>query len=165
MIYLLVAGLMVLALFLFLLIELKKSLHLLYVIPITLFFFTGVYFFYDSVLGYPKKGVLEEKFLLISHYIPPSEKEIYLWVQKSDESVPVAIEIPYTVEDHKRLEKGKKMMEEGKLVEGKFLEGQGSNDKGGYEKGEGSSYGTRKSRGGILSLDEMSRYKFLDRKN
>ena len=164
MIYLLVAGLMVLALFLFLLIELKKSLHLTYIIPTTLFFFTGVYFFYDSVLGYPKKGLLEEKFQLISYYIPPSETEIYLWVQKFDELVPISIQIPYTVEDHKSLERGKKMMQEG-MIEGSFVEGEGDADGEGSGQGEENSYGTNKSRGGMLSLDEMSRYKFLDRKN
>ena len=165
MIYLIAAGLMIITLFLVILIELKKSLHLLYIIPITIFFFSGVYFFYDSVLGYPAKKTIGENFQLLSYLVSPDEKEIFLWVSVFDDELPLAVRIPYSKEDHKALEEGRKMMEEGKMVEGSMKEGEEDESGNGVEQMEGSSgLGTEKSRGGLLSLQEITQYRFLQRK-
>jgi hypothetical protein len=166
MIYLIVAGLMILTLFLVILIELKKSLHLLYIIPITLFFFSGVYFFYDSILGYPTKKPLTEDFQLLSYLVSPDETEIYLWVLTFGEDQPISLAIPYSQEDHKSLEEGRKMMEDGKMVEGSLKEGEEEEQTVGENWGEheGMGLGTEKSRGGMLSLQEITQYRFLQRK-
>ena len=164
MIYLILTGVMLITLFMLILIELKKSLHLLYIIPATLSFFLGVYFFYDSVLGYPAKKVVTGEFQLLAYNVPPDESEIYLWVVLPNETEPISVIIPYSIEDHKSLEKGEKMMEDGKMVEGTMSEGdegEGEN----LQEGGNNGLGTNKSRGGMLSLQEINQYKFLERKN
>ena len=164
MIYLMLAGLMLITLFMIILIEIRGSLHLLYIIPSTLFFFMGVYYFYDSVLGYPAKKVLTTEFQLLSYKIHPDETEIYLWVSLLDEEKPLSVIIPYSSEDHESLEKYGKMMEEGMLVEGIMDEGDEGDGDESESEGE-SGLGTNKSRGGMLSLQEINQYKFLEKKN
>jgi len=79
--------------------------------------------------------------------------------------LPLAVRIPYSKEDHKALEEGRKMMEEGKMVEGSMKEGEEEESGNGFEQMEGSSgLGTEKSRGGLLSLQEITQYRFLQRK-
>lgn len=164
MIYLLMTGMMLITLFLIILIELKKSIHLLYIIPSTLTFFIGVYFFYDSVLGYPTKRVVTGEFQLLAYNIPPEETEIYLWISLPEENEPLAIIIPYSSEDHKSLEKGEEMMEEGKMVEGTMSDGE--EGEGDYlQEGGENGMGTNKSKGGLLSLYEMHQYRFLQQKD
>ena len=150
MYYLIAAGVMIISMFLLVFIELKKSLHLLYIIPLTLFFFLGVYFFYDDILGYPTKKTLSKNSLLLSHHIPLDQKKIYIWLLEPGNTEPISIEIPYSSEDHKSLEYGKKMMMSGQKVEASFSTKE--------EKGEGAgeeATGTDKSLGGMLNIYEM----------
>ena len=62
------------------------------------------------------------------------------------------------------MEKYGKMMEEGMLVEGIMNEGDDGDGDDSETEGE-SGLGTNKSRGGMLSLQEINQYKFLERKN
>ena len=50
------------------LIELKKSVHMLYIIPLAIMF-TGAYFYLDSLFGYPVHKSDEGKFGLLSFWI------------------------------------------------------------------------------------------------
>lgn len=165
MIYLMLTGLMLITLFMIILIEIKSSLHLLYIIPATLFFFMGVYYFYDSVLGYPTKRVLTEEFQLLSYKIHPDETEIYLWVSLPDEEKPLGISIPYSSEDHESLERYGKMMKEGMLVEGTMEEGEDGDGETTKELEGRTGLGSEKSKGGLLSLHQLTQYKFLERKD
>ena len=164
MIYLILTGMMLITLFMIILIELKKSLHLLYIIPATLSFFLGVYFFYDSVLGYPAKKVVTGEFQLLAYHVPPDESEIYLWVVLPNEAQPLSVIIPYSIEDHKSLEQGEKMMEDGKLVEGTMSDGDEGEGKN-LQEGGNNGLGTNKSEGGLLTLYEINQYRFLQRKD
>jgi len=163
MIYLMFAGMMLITLFLIILIELKRSIHLIYIIPATLSFFMGVYYFYDSVLGYPAKKVLTEEFRLLAYNIPQDESEIYIWVSIPNEDKPIAVIIPYSQEDHKSLQNSGKMMKDGKMVEGTMSDGEEGEGDSLQEGGE-NGMGTDKSKGGLLSLYEMTQYRFLERK-
>ncbi len=150
MYYLIAAGVMIISMFLLIFIELKKSLHLLYIIPVTLFFFIGVYFFYDDILGYPTKKTLSKNSLLISHHIPLDQKKIYIWLLEPGKVEPISIEIPYSPEDHESLEEGKKMIMSGQKVEASFSTEEKESEGGGEE-----SSGTNKSLGGMLNIYEM----------
>ena len=58
------------------------------------------------------------------------------------------------------------MMEDGKMVEGSLKEGEEEEQTVGENWGEheGMGLGTEKSRGGMLSLQEITQYRFLQRK-
>jgi len=164
MFYLIAAGIMIISLFLFLLIELKKSVHLFYIIPLTLFFFTGVYFYYESVLGHPTSAVLDEKFQLLAYTVNSEETKIFLWVVFREEKEPVSMWIPYSREDHQSLDDGKGLMNEGKMMEGMLSSDEGGSGKEGEKKGEEKRKGGPKSDGGMLFLGEMNQHDFIDRK-
>ena len=164
MFYLIAAGIMIISLFLFLIIELKKSVHLFYIIPFTLFFFTGVYFYYESVLGHPPSAVLDKKFQLLAYTVNSEETKIFLWVVFREENEPVSMWIPYSREDHQSLEDGKGLMNEGKMMEGMLSsdgEGEGKEMK---KEGEEKRKGGPKSDGGMIFLGEMNQHDFIDRK-
>ena len=69
MIYLIFAGVMLISLFLWVILEIKKSVHLLYIIPVTIFFFGGTYFYYDYILGKPKPSPVDKKFVVSGYGI------------------------------------------------------------------------------------------------
>lgn len=161
MIYIIFSGLMIISLFLFLLIELKKSIHLLYVIPVTLGFFTGVYFFYESILGYPTKVVYDTEFQLLSYTVNGEETKIFIWAVFKDEDEPVSMWMPYSREDHQSLEDGKGLIESGRMVEGVIKGSEEGKDGEGPEGEKGRSGGGPRSEGGSIFLEEMNQHKFL----
>jgi hypothetical protein len=164
MIYLIALTIFLVALFLFLLIDIRKSAHMLYIIPITLLFTGGSYFYIDSLFGYPVKQTNEGKFYLISYSIPEAEDVIYLWVLLQDEDKPKSVFIDYTPERHEELIRAQEKMNEGRFMEGDFndmLEVEGEEaELGQYPAGEHQDInqgtgGTNKSKGGGLSLLEV----------
>ena len=167
MIYLIFAGVMLISLFLWVIVEIKKSVHLLYIIPITIFFFGGTYFYYDYILGKPKPSPVDKKFVVISYYISSEEDKIFLWTLQSEEKDPISIWIPYSQETHESLEKSKKKMLEGKTMVGIInSDKDGSDNSGDGSQGDKESgIGTNKSKGGDLNLYEMDFNKFLNLKN
>ena len=69
MIYLILIAIFLVSVFLYVLIELKKSIHMLYIIPLTIMFTGGTYFYLDSLFGYPVHKTDEGKFGLLSFWI------------------------------------------------------------------------------------------------
>jgi hypothetical protein len=164
MFYLIIAGLMIISLFLFLLIELKKSVHLFYVIPFTLFFFTGVYFYYESVLGHPTSAVFDKKFQLLAYTVNNEETKIFIWVVFRGEKEPVSMWLPYSREDHQSLEDGKGLMNKGKMMEGTLSTFEEGTEGSGKEGDKESRKGGPKSNGGMIFLGEMNQHDFIERK-
>ena len=163
MIYLIALTIFLVALFLFLLIDIRKSAHMLYIIPITLLFTGGSYFYIDSLFGYPVKQTNEGKFYLISYTVPKAEDVIFMWVLLQDEDKPKSVFVPYTQERHEELMKAQEKMSEGKMMEGDFnemTESTGGNPEfGQYSQNGDPAYrnaqGTNKSKGGGFSLLEV----------
>jgi hypothetical protein len=166
MTYLIIAALILLSIFLYLIIELKKSIHMIYIIPFTLFFVAGSYFYLDSIFGYPVLKGDEEKFYLVSYYIEENEEYFYLWIILKDEKIPKAIYVPYNKEDHRELERARRIMEGGGMVEGQFYNNVNGNKNGILSKEKSSSgQGSLKSKGGALSLFEIRPKSFLPPKD
>ena len=170
MYYLILASLALLTIFLYLVIELKKSVHLLYVIPMFVFFVMGSYFYIDSFLGYPTTKTDEKQFLLLSYYVPVEEDRIYVWVLLKDEEEPKALILPYKQDDHESLNKASDKIANGSTFMGVFAEEEqlGEEDAQGVEEGEnnqGAGGGTLKSWGGSLSLFELTPEYYLPPKN
>ena len=80
MIYLIALTIFLVALFLFLLIDIRKSVHMLYIIPLTLLFTGGSYFYIDSLFGFSVKQSTEKKFVLLSYSVPKEEDVDFMWV-------------------------------------------------------------------------------------
>jgi hypothetical protein len=157
MFYLVGLSVVLVSIFLYLLIELKRSIHLLYVIPLTIAFTLGSYFYLDSLFGYPVTKSNEVGFLLLSYHVGIEEEDIYLWVILKQETIPKAVVVPYSTEMHEKLEQAKQKMKEGRKITGEFTEGNAINNQGsGLDDGVSSSAGgTDKSRGGAFTLMEL----------
>ena len=122
MIYLIILTVFLVSLFLYLLIGLKKSAHMIYVIPLTILFTTGSYFFIDSLFGYSVNRSSEDKFFLLSYWVPEDESKIYLWVVLEKEIEPKALIVPYTKERHQELIRANEQMKQGARFVGRFSE-------------------------------------------
>ena len=156
MFYLAALSVLLVSIFLYLLIELKRSIHLLYVIPLTIAFTMGSYFYLDSLFGYPVSKSNESGFFLLNYHVGIEEEDIYLWVILNEETKPKAIRLPYSTEMHEQLEEAKQKMKEGRKITGEF---NADVDISGNENVEGglkeSAGGTDKSRGGAFTLMEL----------
>jgi hypothetical protein len=159
MTYLIISSLVLLSIFLYLIIELRASIHLIYIIPLTLFFIAGSYFYFDSVFGYPVLKTNEKKFRLISFMVNEEDDKIYFWIQQENENQPKAIFIAYDADTHRELEKVSDKLMEGQQIEGEFSELEEENE------GEKAGLGTNKSKGGELVLHEMNVEHYLPEKN
>lgn len=159
MTYLIIAGVLLLSIFLYLLIELKKSVHLIYIIPLSIFFIAGSYFYFDSFFGYPVLKTNEKKFRLISFLINEEKEKIYFWIIQNEDTEPKAVYMLYDDETHKQLEKASEKLMDGQYIEGEFAESEEEN------QGEKSGLGTIKSEGGQLVLHEMKVEHYLPAKN
>ena len=175
MIYLIILTIFLVSLFLYLLIGLKKSAHMIYVIPLTILFTTGSYFFIDSLFGYSINRSDEDKFFLLSHWVPEDESKIYLWVILEDEVEPKAVIVPYTQQRHEELVRAEEQMKNGARFVGRFSEmesempQQNSSDEE-VEKTEEevvstmAAGGTKKSQGGGFSLIHVAAQPHMMRK-
>ena len=161
MIYIIISGLMIISLFLFILIEIKKSVHLLYIIPLTLGFFTGVYFFYESILGYPTKVIYNTKFQLLGYTVNSDETKIFVWAILKNEDEPISMWMPYSREDHQSLEDGKGLIEDGRMVEGVIAESTEGREGIGEQGDKDRNTGGPNSDGGSIFLEEMNQHEFL----
>ena len=61
MTYLIILAIFLVSLFLWLMIDVRKSAHMLYIIPLTILFTGGSYFYIDSLFGYPTSLTNEKK--------------------------------------------------------------------------------------------------------
>lgn len=141
-------------------IDVRKSAHMLYIIPLTILFTGGSYFYIDSLFGYPTTLTDEGKFLLISFHPSEDEELIYMWVVLENEVTPKAITIPYSKEKHRSLLEAQDGMSEGRRYIGEFqddLEYGEEQEQGAQAAATSpeSAGGTEKSRGGSFSLLEL----------
>ena len=131
MIELLIFGLVLLSVIcLWLLIELKGTLHLIWFIPLFLILVSSTYVTYTSILGYPRIEKPKEG-LYLKHYID-EPNWIYLWVVYK-EKIPISYQLVYTKKTHEALEGVKQKSEQ----EGKFMVlREDMDDEGGGEEGK-----------------------------
>ena len=149
MIELLIFGLVLLSVIcLWLLIELKGTLHLIWFIPLFLILVSSTYVTYTSILGYPRIEKPKEG-LYLKHYID-EPNWIYLWVVYK-EKIPISYQLVYSKETHKALE-GVKEKSEG---EGKFMVLREEISEGG-----GEEEGKEEQEGGITIGGDISFYEW-----
>lgn len=166
MIYLVLFCIVLTSIFLFLIIELKKSVHLIYIIPLSLFFILGTYFYIYELFGYPAPKTHEKGFYLLQYYVGEQEENIYLWVMLKGEQVPKSISVPYTAEDHKNLERFNELLQEGELIEGDFSPEQDAEKNGEHpDAADSGNFGTLKSKGGEFNLIHIDITRTLPEKN
>lgn len=170
MTYLVLASVILLAVFFYLLIHLKKSIHLLYVIPFTIFFTLGTYFYINSIFGYSTERTSEEGFRLLSYHVDGKEEYIFLWILLDNETIPKSVFIPYSRKIHEELVEGNRKLREGKQLKGNFkeldlIENQNEESNNNQQQNEQSGGGTDKSAGGSLSLTEITVEFYLPQKD
>tara|TARA_B100000508_G_scaffold130862_1_gene118558 strand:+ start:836 stop:1336 length:501 start_codon:yes stop_codon:yes gene_type:complete len=153
MIYLVLFCVVLTSIFLFLLIELKKSVHLIYIIPLSLFFILGTYFYINELFGYPAPKTHEKGFYLLQYYIDQQEENIYLWVVLKGEKVPKSLSVPYTQQDHKNLDSFNELLQQGEIIEGDFSAEKNPEFPLEHpDSANANAFGTLKSRGGEFNL-------------
>jgi len=161
MIYLIILAIFLVSLFLWLMIDVRKSAHMLYIIPLTILFTGGSYFYIDSLFGYPTSLTNEKKFMLISFLPDEDNDNIFMWVLLEGDKEPKSIQIPYSKEQHKALAAASEGMKEGRRYIGEFdpeLQGNGQEEEENGSPGtqaEESAGGTIKSKGGSFALLEL----------
>lgn len=168
MIYLISITIFLVSIFLYLLIELKRSIHMIYIIPLTILFTGGTYFYLDSLYGYPTWKSDEKKFGLLSFQIDEEVDRIYLWVVLQGERLPKGLIIPYTEEKHQQLVHAKEAMSRGAQMIGEFGDDnppQEGNENSEQMNEQNAGLGTIKSKGGSFSLIELKNEQALPRKN
>ena len=151
MIYFLLFAIVASFIIIYALISTRATIHLYYIIPITLAAGVGLYMFFDTVLGYPTKHLGIDKFQLISY--TTNEEQIFVWVVLQGEEIPKAYSMPYSEEQHAELESAMDKMSTGQFVEGEF--GDLSDKEGQY------SLGSNKSSGAEFRLYEVDPQQFL----
>lgn len=166
MIWLIIAAVAFSAVLLWMLIETRGTLHLLWVIPICIGLVTGTYKWAYSMFGYPT-DIYEQgaEFTMLSYHIPNDEDKIVLWVMLKGEEQPKAIVIPWSKEDQENLGNVASKMAEGQKFMGQFsMDGEAGGEEG--EQGnEDSGKGTLKSAGGMLNFSELTVEHFLPQKD
>ena len=166
MIWLIIAAVFFSAVVLWMLIETRGTLHLLWVIPVCIGLITGTYQWAYSMFGYPTDVYnVGDEFTLLSYYIPNEEDKIVVWVLLQGEEDPKAIVIPYDPDEQENLQSVAEQMASGGKFMGQF--GQGEQEKG-QKEGEGdgeSGQGTLKSSGGMLNFTPLTVEHFLPEKD
>ena len=144
------------------LISTKSSIHLYYIIPVTMASAVGLYYYFDTVLGYPTVKLKTIPFELLS-YASTNEDYLYMWVVHDNETVPIAYQIDYTEKRHKQLEdamrrKGQGLVQQG-FFDGDFVDG----DAGHLPtvNNESAGQGTNKSEGGLFTIHDMDHRRYL----
>ena len=166
MIWLIIAAVAFAAVLLWMLIETRSTMHLLWVIPTCIGLITGTYQFYSSVLGYPTDQYeVGGKFVLVSYFPLEQEDKLIVWVVLDGETIPKAITIPWNEKEEKSLRDVTKQMAEGEMFEGEF--GEPPPPTGGEGEGYGSEEsggGFAKSSGGLLNFTKLTVESFLPKK-
>lgn len=149
MTYLLIIAIVAVLIVIYAMISTRGSVHLYYIIPVSLACAIGLYTFYGSVLGYPTTRYALDKFVLLGYI--NSDTRIFMWVLHDNETEPRAYSLPYTEEQHAQLEAAMQQARNGTWVEGEF--NQATEDEESLFGEEGDSLGglgTSKSEGGEM---------------
>ena len=166
MIWLIIAAVFFSAVVLWMLIETRGTLHLLWVIPVCIGLITGTHHWAYSMFGYPTDIYnTGDEFTLISYYIPNEEDKIIVWVILKGETDPKAIVIPYDPDEQENLQSVAAQMANGGKFMGEF--GGGNKERGQQMGDEGgdSGQGTLKSEGGMLNFTPLTIDHFLPEKD
>ena len=160
MTYLIILAIFLVSLFLWLMIDVRKSAHMLYIIPLTILFTGGSYFYIDSLFGYPTSLTNEKKFMLVSYIPDETGDNIFMWVMLEGDAKPKAIQIPYSQEKHKALAAATEGMKKGRQFVGEFDPELSGEENEGQEGDPGANSeqhagGTIKSKGGGFALLEL----------
>ena len=164
MTYLLLIAIVVVLLIIYAIISTRSSIHLYYIIPVSLACAIGLYTFYGSILGYPTTRYLQSKFVLLSY--ANSDDRLFMWVIHDNDTEPRAYSVPYTEEQHAQLEAAMQKARNGVWVEGNFNQ-TSEDDEGIGDLGDQSGgLGTNKSQGGdMFELYDIDSTRLLPPKN
>jgi len=168
MIWLILAAIAFSGVLLWMLIETRGTLHLLWVIPICIGLVTGTYQWAHSMFGYPTDVYVEgQEFTLVSYFVPNEEDKIIVWVILKGEQTPKSIIIPYDPNDQENLGNIASQMSAGQKFMGSFgPQGEEGEQEGNSSDGDGESGGgTLKSAGGMLNFTELTVEHFLPQKD
>ena len=133
--YLLFFSLLTSFVIIYALVSTRATVHLYYMIPLTLACGVGMYVYYSAILGYPTRALGVEKFELLGY--TSTDEEIFMWVFHDNDTKPRAYEFDYDVEKHAELERAMDKKAAGQVVQGEFKEAEGVTDI--------SAFGTEKS--------------------
>ena len=129
------------------LVSTRATMHLYYMIPLTLACSVGIYIYYSDILGYPTRSLGVEKFELIGY--TSTDTEIFMWVFHKDDLKPRAYEFDYDVEKHAELERAMDKKAAGQVVQGEFTEEEG-------DMVDMSAFGTNKSKDADFVLYDIN---------
>lgn len=167
MIWLILAAVAFAAVLLWMLIETRSTLHLLWVTPLCIGLIVGTHSWAYSMFGYPTDIYeKDQEFSLLSYYVPNEEDKIVVWVVLSGEETPKAVIIPYTPEDEEGLQNVAEKMAAGQKFMGQF--GDLPTEDGesiGEESNKENAGGSNKSAGGMLNFHELTVESFLPAKD
>ena len=144
------------------LISTKSSVHLYYIIPVTMASAVGLYYYFDTVLGYPTVKLKTIPFEFLS-YASTNEEYLYMWVVHDNETEPIAYQIDYTEDRHKKLQDAMRRKGEG-LVQQGFFDGDFVDGDAGHlptVSTESAGQGTNKSEGGLFTIHDIDHNRYL----
>ena len=166
MIWLIVAAVSLAAVVLWMLIETRGTLHLLWVIPLCIGLLTATHQWATAMFGYPTEEYeVGQKFSLISYYVPNEEDKIVVWVVLENEKIPKSIVIPYDPKEEEGLQEVANKMANGAKFEGVFAALPEMAERGNEGSQTYGGKGTPKSTGGELSFKELTVEHFLPPKD
>ena len=167
MIWLILAAVAFAAVLLWMLIETRSTLHLLWVTPLCIGLIVGTHSWAYSMFGYPTDIYdQDQEFTLISYHVPNEEDKIVVWVVLSGEDTPKAIVIPYNPEDEEGLQNIAEKMAAGQRFLGRFGEAPPEDGEGeDGDSNEENAGGSNKSTGGMLNFHELTVESFLPPKD
>jgi hypothetical protein len=98
------------------LIQTARTNLLFFYIPLVIALVVSSIFVYDSILGRPKPASLPVgDFAIIQYIIDEEHKAIYVWIipPGSKDFVPIAYQLPYTKQLHKKMDQVKNAVDKG----------------------------------------------------
>lgn len=165
MMFFIIVSLVIALIIIYAIIVSKPTVHMYYVIPITLISAVSLFYFFKSLLGYPTEIIVHKKFNLLSYHV--YQDIIFAWIVHEHEYEPKAYQFPYTQERHAELESAMQKIRSGIKVQGEFTDPgeQGETTDSQSKQGDGNGIGTNKSALGLFHLYDVDPSKVLPRKN
>lgn len=166
MFYFFLVAFAIVVFFLYLIIMVHQHRTLYVVIPIVLVSCFGLYYYFDSLLGYPTTSLHRKQDFEFLHYAV-FEDNLYVWVIHDNDTVPIAYQFPYNDKRHEQLEEAYEQRNKGIPVKGQLIEDMEETAE--LEEpiqGEMTpSVGTRKSKGGDFIFYNFSVQNYLPAKD
>lgn len=163
MIYILIIGFFLISLIIYAILVTRKTLHLYYIIPVSITAIFGLYYFFHDLLGYPTQLVSDKQFTFISYYY--NDENIFIWVILENEDRPIAYVHSYSDELLKQVEKAQELVNQGEYVEGSFATDVEEGDDSLSDISGSNGLGTEKSAGGTFEFYNIDKSSHLPSKN